>query len=133
MLDTGPQGRGASEDDANQIVSGQRFRNHWFSGISNVQMSSKERYRVTFRATSLDFMASGNRDSIVLKLWAKVWFDSTKTNEATDSSDSGRKLRLNFFANHFPAYLVYKGRSSTLELNLVEAQIDLPFCDWEKM
>ena len=51
MLVTGLQGGGASEDDVIKVVSKQRFGNRCASGISNVHMSSKERYRVTFRAT----------------------------------------------------------------------------------
>jgi hypothetical protein len=96
-------------------------------------MSSKERYRVTFRATPLDFMAPGTRDSVVSKLWAKAFSDSTEISEETDSSDSAPELKLSFSANHCLAYMVYEGRSSISGLNLVEAQIDLPVSYWEQM
>jgi len=133
MLVTGLQGGGASEDDVIKVVSKQRFGNRCASGISNVHMSSRERYRVTFRATPLDFMAPGTRDSVVSKLWAKVWSDSTEANEETDSSDSAPELKLSFSANHCLAYMVYEGRSTASGLRLVEAQIDLPLRYWEKM
>jgi len=96
-------------------------------------MSSKERYRVTVRATPLDFMAPGTRDSVVSKLWAKAFADSTETNEEADSSDSSPGLKLSFSANHCLAYMVYEGRSSASGLNLVEVQIDLPLRYWEQM
>ena len=133
MLVTGLQGGGASEDDVIKVVSKQRFGNRCASGISNVHMSSKERYRVTVRATPLDFMAPGTRDSVVSKLWAKAFSDSAETNEETDSSDSAPELKLSFSANHCLAYMVYEGRSSTSGLNLVEAQIELPLRYWEQM
>ena len=133
MLVTGLQGGGASEDDVIKVVSKQRFGNRCASGISNVHMSSKERYRVTFRATPLDFMAPGTRDSVVSKLWAKAFSGSTEANEETDSSDSSPELKLSFSANHCLAYMVYEGRSTASGLNLVEAQIDLPLRYWEKM
>jgi len=127
------QGGGASEDDVIKVVSKQRFGNRCASGISNVHMSSKERYRVTFRATPLDFMAPGTRDSVVSKLWAKVWSDSTETNEEANSSDSVPDLKLSFAANHCLAYMVYEGRPRVSGLNLVEVQIDFPLRYWEKM
>ena len=133
MLVTGLQGGAASEDDVIKVVSKQRFGNRCASGISNVHMSSKERYRVTFRATPLDFMAPGTRDSVVSKLWAKAFADSTETNEETDASDSAPELKLSFSANHCLAYMVYEGRSTASGLNLVEVQIDLPVSYWEQM
>ena len=42
MLVTGSHGGGASEDDVIKVVSKQRFGNRFASGITNVQMSSKE-------------------------------------------------------------------------------------------
>jgi len=133
MLVTGLQGGEVSEDDVIKVVSKQRFGNRCASGISNVHMSSRERYRVTFRATPLDFMAPGTRDSVVSKLWAKAFSDSTETNEETDSSDLAPELKLSFSANHCLAYMVYEGRSIASGLNLVEAQIDLPLRYWEQM
>ena len=133
MLVTGLQGGEVSEDDVIKVVSKQRFGNRCASGISNVHMSSRERYRVTFRATPLDFMAPGTRDAVVSKLWAKVWSDSTEANEETDSSDSAPELKLSFSANHCLAYMVYEGRPRVSGLNLVEAQIDFPLRYWEKM
>ena len=88
---------------------------------------------MTFRATPLDFMAPGTRDSVVSKLWAKVWSDSTEANEETDSSDSAPELKLSFSANHCLAYMVYEGRPRVSGLNLVEVQIDFPLRYWEKM
>lgn len=133
MLVAGLQGGGASEDDVIKVVSKQRFGNRCASGISNVHMSSKERYRVTFRATPLDFMAPGTRDAVVSKLWAKAFADSTETNEQANSSDSSPELKLSFSANHCLAYMAYEGRSGTSGLNLVEVQIDLPVSYWEQM
>ena len=133
MLVTGLQGGGASDDDSITVVSKQRFGNRCASGISNVHMSSKERYRVTFRATPLDFIAPGTRDSVVSKLWSKALSGSTDANQQTDSSDSPPELKLDFSANHCLAYMVYEGRSTASGLNLVEAQIDMPVQYWEKM
>ena len=133
MLVTGLQGGGASEDDIIKVVSKRRFGNRCASGISNVHMSSKERYRVTFRATPLDFMVPGTRDSVVSKLWAKAFSDSVETDEGANSSDSAPELKLSFSANHCLAYMVYEGRSTASGLKLVEVQIDLPVSYWEQM
>jgi len=88
---------------------------------------------VTFRATPLDFMAPGNRNCVVSELWSKAFSGGTENNEETDSSDSTRKLRLTFSANHCLAYMVYEGGCSTPWRHLLEAQINLSLCYWEKM
>ena len=88
---------------------------------------------MTFRATPLDFMAPRNHDSVVSEPWSEALSGGTESNEETDSSDSTRKLRLDFSANHSLAFMVDEGGCSTLRLYLVEVQIDLPLSYWEKM